>query len=510
MEKERSLSRQIKICIYSIIMIGAALVGFGNEAKAAEVIKLYGKVADYESVLLQWDSDSGTDVFQIERSIGTADEYTILTEISGQTGMVECYDNNVKLGVTYYYKVVQKSGDEIKKESGDISVKVVLPTPSDIKAREIKNSKVKLSWDAVKGAYNYTVYRSTKKKSGFKKIDDVMNNTYIDSAVKKGIVYYYKIVANSKNKKDFASAKSEVVSVRLKPDSPKVEGMYSKKKVKLTWGKITGADVYYIYKKDAKGKYILIGETDKLYYRDSKVKKGKTYEYKVAAVSKVNDKILKGKASNACKVIASAIDPSKKMVALTFDDGPGRYTKDIVKCLKDNQSKATFFVVGCNIDSYKDGLIAADKIGCEIGNHTYSHANLTTLSAQQIQSEIKKTDDKVKKLTGKTTTVMRTPYGATSQNVRDAVGKPIILWSIDTLDWKHRNKDKTYHAVMDHVKDGDIVLMHDIHEPTKEAACSLIVSLRRQGYQLVTVSELAQYRGYQLKKGNVYYSLRRK
>jgi peptidoglycan/xylan/chitin deacetylase (PgdA/CDA1 family) len=204
------------------------------------------------------------------------------------------------------------------------------------------------------------------------------------------------------------------------------------------------------------------------------------------------------------------IDPKKKMVALTFDDGPGKYTMEIVKCLKKNNARATFFVLGCNVDAYGDAVKAAYKIGCEIGSHTYNHSNLTRLSTAEIKKQMKDTDKKIKKLIGKKATLMRTPGGNTNEKVQKAVGKPIILWSIDTLDWKTRSKEKTIQAVMNNVQDGDIVLMHDIHEPSKEAALVLIRKLKQKGYQLVTVSELAEYRGYKLKKGTVYHRFIRK
>ena len=198
------------------------------------------------------------------------------------------------------------------------------------------------------------------------------------------------------------------------------------------------------------------------------------------------------------------------MVALTFDDGPGKYTQEIVNCLEENDARATFFVLGCNVNNYKNAVKNADKIGCEIANHSYDHTILTRLSAQQVKKQMKDTDEKIKKITGSSTTLMRCPGGGVNKTVQNAVGKPVILWSIDTLDWKTRNTDKTISAVMNHVKDGDIVLMHDIHEPTKRAALYLIPQLKKEGYQLVTVSELAKYRGYKLKKGNIYYSLRKK
>ena len=100
--------------------------------------------------------------------------------------------------------------------------------------------------------------------------------------------------------------------------------------------------------------------------------------------------------------------------------------------------------------------------------------------------------------------LLRPPYGSINQTVRDAVGKPMILWSIDTLDWKTLNSQSTIDTVMKNVKDGDIILMHDIHSPTVEAAIKLIPKLQKKGYQLVTVSELAYFKGKQLKNGWSY------
>lgn len=294
------------------------------------------------------------------------------------------------------------------------------------------------------------------------------------------------------------------------PGTTKVEGSYKKNKIKLTWSKVEDAESYYIYKKNSQGAYEQVGLTRKLTYTDKNVKKGKTYTYKVKAAYEADGQIIKGAYSKVCKVFADAVNPKKKMVALTFDDGPGPYTKDIVKCLKKNDGRATFFVLGASVDNYKDAIKEADKIGCEIGNHSYNHSNLSKLSQEEIKSQMQKTDKKVKSIIGKNTDIMRVPYGATSDNVKSAVGKPVILWSIDTLDWKTRSESKTVSAVMNNVKDGDIVLMHDIHEPTKRAALSVIPKLRKNGYQLVTVSELAKYRGYKTEKGRVYHNFYKK
>ena len=123
---------------------------------------------------------------------------------------------------------------------------------------------------------------------------------------------------------------------------------------------------------------------------------------------------------------------------------------------------------------------------------------------QFIQSEISSTNAQIRALTGHNATLVRPPYGAYNSNVQINAGAPLILWSIDTLDWKTRNAKNTINVVMNEVKDGSIILMHDIHSPSVDAAEVLIPKLIASGYQLVTVSELAKYRSVAMYSGGVY------
>ena len=191
-------------------------------------------------------------------------------------------------------------------------------------------------------------------------------------------------------------------------------------------------------------------------------------------------------------------------IALTFDDGPGPYTDRLLKCLKNNRAAATFFLVGTSIANYPDTIQQMAKQGCEIGNHTWDHASLSSLNGSSIQSEIKSTNAQIRALTGHNATLVRPPYGAYNSNVQINAGAPLILWSIDTLDWKTRNAKNTINVVMNEVKDGSIILMHDIHSPSVDAAEVLIPKLIASGYQLVTVSELAKYRSVAMYSGGVY------
>lgn len=200
----------------------------------------------------------------------------------------------------------------------------------------------------------------------------------------------------------------------------------------------------------------------------------------------------------------SSIDPKKPMVALTFDDGPGKRTGELLAQLEKYNAHATFFMLGQKVSSYPDVVKKMKEIGCELGNHSYSHQNLAKASVAGITDELGKTNAGIAQIAGEGATVMRPPYGAISDTLKSTVGMPMILWNIDTLDWKTRNAQKTIETTMNNVDDGDIILLHDIHTESVDAALQLIPKLQEAGYQLVTVSELAAAKGVTLENGGRY------
>ena len=194
----------------------------------------------------------------------------------------------------------------------------------------------------------------------------------------------------------------------------------------------------------------------------------------------------------------------KPTIALTFDDGPAGFTDELLSCLKSNKAKATFFVLGDLVDKYPNTLKTMIANGCEIGNHTYSHADLTSLDEAAIKDQIESTNDKIKAITEQDITLVRPPGGNHNEAVRNAVDAPFIMWSLDTFDWQNKDVKTVVEKVLNNVKDGDIILMHDIHPTSLEAAKILIPTLRKAGCKLVTVSELAEAKGVTLKNKQVY------
>ncbi len=212
------------------------------------------------------------------------------------------------------------------------------------------------------------------------------------------------------------------------------------------------------------------------------------------------------------KKITINVDPSKKMVALTFDDGPSAYTSTLLGYLRASNARATFFMVGNCVNNYPSAVKQMVAQHCELGNHSYSHAYLDSLSSSGISSEISRTNNAIKAICGMSPTVARLPYGAGHNNsyVLNALGLPSIYWSIDTRDWANTgNPQSTINEVLNNVQNGDIVLMHDLHSSTVQACKTIIPALKSRGYQMVTVSELAKFKGKTaLHTGRTYYSFR--
>lgn len=195
---------------------------------------------------------------------------------------------------------------------------------------------------------------------------------------------------------------------------------------------------------------------------------------------------------------------SDKMVAFTFDDGPSYNTIKIVNTLVKYDSKATFFLVGNQIEKYAKTMDVLVKNGMDIGNHTYSHKELTKLRDKEILKEIDLTNEVIYNKTGIKPMFLRPSYGAMNKRIKKLSTMPIIVWNIDTLDWKYHNSNKIKDKILKYVSDGDIILMHDTYVATLNAVEMVIPELKKQGYKIVSVSELFKYKGVKPKLGIGY------
>ena len=201
------------------------------------------------------------------------------------------------------------------------------------------------------------------------------------------------------------------------------------------------------------------------------------------------------------------VDPEKKLIAFSFDDGPSRKnTEKILKALDKTNARATFFMLGQNAKYYPDLVKKVEESGNEIAGHSWNHPLLTKLGKKGVKKQMSQMNEAIASVTGSDVGLLRPPYGSINRTVKNTVKDPLILWSIDTLDWKTLNADKTAAAILKQAKDGDIILMHDIHAPTAEAVKKVLPKLEKKGFQVCTVSELLEARNITLHPGDVVVS----
>ena len=196
--------------------------------------------------------------------------------------------------------------------------------------------------------------------------------------------------------------------------------------------------------------------------------------------------------SKAGSMVPNDFKPNGKKIALTFDDGPSTVnTLYLLDILNAYNAKATFFVCGYQIEGKEDILSEAIKYGNVIGNHTWNHSDLKKLKKEEVDSQIDNTNTAIAAATGGyQCKYLRPPYGSFEKGVKEYNGMRIVYWNIDTLDWKNKDADKIAKYISDTIKDGDMVLMHDLYKTSVDAAVKVLEELTKKGWEFVTVEEV--------------------
>ena len=179
-----------------------------------------------------------------------------------------------------------------------------------------------------------------------------------------------------------------------------------------------------------------------------------------------------------------------KRVFLTFDDGPSPVTSKILDILKQENVKATFFILGSNVDSRKDVVKRMYEEGHLIGNHTYTHCNLSKLETGEAKKELEQTDTVIEKITGKQPVFVRAPYGELPVDSEQDLNRIYIGWTVDPLDWMTEDTGAVVKTVVEEINPGDVILLHDCYPSSVQAAIRIVDLLQGKGYEFVTVDHL--------------------
>ena len=447
------------------------------------------------SVRVKWDKVSGAEKYVVYRKDTKNKSFVKVYETTKR----QFKDTDIVNGRKYTYSVKVKGENGGTSGYSEYAKITALKRPTELNL-SCTSKGVKISWTKMSSATSYRIYRKTKGSSEWdliKKISGSSTTSYTDEKVKNGKTYSYRVMQIKDSEK--GSYLKDGVTIKF-VKAPKITAEHSPKGIVLSWNKAKVGSGYQVQRKaegEKKWKTLATLESiNTLTYRDSKPVYGKKNSYRI--VVKDTDLV-----SDSCSLYG--IDPKKKMVALTYDDGPyTSVTNQILDTLEEYNGRATFFVVGSRVSTYKDCIKREAKLGCEIGNHTYNHTILTSVSASTIKSEISKTNEAVKKITGQAPTIVRTPGGAVNSTVKANVKYPMFNWSVDTLDWKYRNSSSVVSSIKSNVRDGSIILMHDLYGSTGNASEEIIPWLVKKGYQLVTVSELMAVKGIDVQSGQLY------
>ena len=201
------------------------------------------------------------------------------------------------------------------------------------------------------------------------------------------------------------------------------------------------------------------------------------------------------------------INANKKLIAITFDDGPSNLTEELVDILNENKVHSTFFFVGNKLAGKKSAVLKTFNSGNEIGYHSYAHANFKRQEIEKVTKEFDKSNEILKNIIGEEIKLTRPPYGSINEEVKNALPTSFILWDIDTNDWRYKDLDYLVNHVLENAEDGDIVLFHDTYKTSIEAVRKLLPELYAKGFQAVTVTDLANAKGVTLENNKIYRSI---
>ena len=203
--------------------------------------------------------------------------------------------------------------------------------------------------------------------------------------------------------------------------------------------------------------------------------------------------------------MAESVSESKKQIAFTFDDGPGEYTSLLLEGLREREAKASFFLLGCYAEQYPELVAEIHDDGHLIGNHTYSHINMFKSTISEVQEQLEKTDSIIEEITGEKPEFVRPPYGAFTDITLERINKIAVMWSMCPKDWEHEDDaDYICNYIVEHAKDGQIVLLHDPRPATVTAVLKAMDILKEAGFEFVRADELLCRGGKQLSAGLGY------
>ena len=459
------------------------------------------KSANYNNgISLNWSKSAGAEKYNVYRKNG--DEWSLL----GVTDKNSYYDKDIQDNTVYTYTIKAKNNKGILSAYDETTECRAYTAPINMLC-ESTSDGIRVVWALKDSATGYVVYRKNAEQTKWatvKVLNTNKQNFVVDYNVEKGAEYTYTVRAVKGDTQ--GSYIADGFTIKHLPVS-KLKADLSPTGIKLTWTKPAAeCKEFVLYKSTGNvDNWQKVGSfgSGVFSFVDQQPVYGSINKYKLTL------KLAQGDEVDTQVASAYGVDPRKPMVALTYDDGPNtKATNRILDALQKAGGRATFFIVGERLNEFSSCIQREHALGCEIANHTYNHVMFNSADSATIKNQIAKTNNQVRDMTGKMPTLARAPGGYTGSNPKEDVGMPLIQWSVDTMDWSSRNADAVVAKIKSNVKDGDIVLMHDLYDSTAEATEQIVPWLVAEGYQIVTVSEMMAVKGIAMQPGEVYFDAR--
>lgn len=488
----KKINSKVVAAVLGIILI-VLVIFFGVDAVRPDKVRATA-VSTYAGVKISWQEVKNADKYEIYKR--SNDQWVFIKE----TDKLSFVDKNVLNGQECNYRIRSFVG---KKHSGYRKVDHTHIGAINIIETEVSKDSITLKWQGLDGAKSYDIYRGVNggEVAKYKRVDAV-STTFVDTDIEENVLYTYAIAQVSHN--GYGPMPKEKTAVSLNTKLKKVDVRNSPSGVQISWeGEVQLATAFRISRKTENGKWKKVADVNpsEKKFTDPSPKYGRKTRYKISPVFAEN---AVGEGKNT-KVIYP-VDPSKKLVALTYDDGPySPVTNVILDVMEQYNSRCTFFCVANRIPSYSSSVKRASEMGCEIASHTYEHKYFDTLTEKEIQFQVSKASEVIQQYSGNEVTLLRPPGGKS----KDTIPYPEIMWSVDTKDWANRNRDQTLANAKAGIFDGSIVLMHDLYPTSAEATKELVPWLIERGYQIVTVDEMFEARGIEMKNGVNYFQARK-
>lgn len=394
------------------------------------------------------------------------------------------------------------------------------PAIHSLTVSEVAADQVLLSWEKVNKVDGYRVMmaKGNDDLAEYQTINDPDTVTVTVTGLEQASSYRFAVTTLRGNK---AGKPTETDVVYTLPSAPEITTIQSTDPgtIHLEWSKNDSANGYIVeYKKNSEDysndTTLSIGDPAQCSADITDLAVDTDYTVRVCATADLGGAVKSAPSAEQTVTVTAkkvepvpkaadqkadaAIDPDKPMIALTFDDGPAVNTDSsdrILDVLEKHNAKASFFMVGYYASQNPGNVKRKAELKMELGNHTWDHSRYGN---DVTPDDIRRTSNQIHDITGQFSTCFRSPGGMTTSTILNecaAENMAAYYWSIDTQDWSSRNADAVYHSVMDNVKDGDIILMHEIYDSTADAVERMVPELIAQGYQLVTCHDLITLKG---------------